>query len=120
MDELKKNIREGVQLEKESKEKDRLRLKFLDEMIRASKLDIPEVMVEKTLEKMTENFRHLVSSGKKTEEELNKELLPRAKHNVEVNLLLYKIAEDQKIDYDPKKGVDNEKIFESLEFLAPK
>ena len=61
-----------------------------------------------------------MKSGKKTVAQIKEELKPRARRNVEVNLLLYKIAEAEKIEYDPSKGVDNEKVFEFLEFLAPK
>lgn len=120
VEDLKNSVRDGLRQEKEMKERDQLRIKFLDELVKASKIDVPEIMIEKTLEKMADNFKHLISSGKKTEPELKNELRPRAKNNVENNLLLYKIAETEKIEYDPKQGVDNEKVFEYLESLAVK
>lgn len=118
--ELKTSVSEGIKVEKDQKERDRLRLKFLEELGKSSKIDAPEMMIEKTLEKMEENFRSMIASGKMTEAELKEKLRPRAKNNVETNLLLYKIAEIEKIDYDSKRGVDNEKIFEYLESLVAK
>ncbi|MEK9186724.1 MAG: trigger factor [Patescibacteria group bacterium] len=115
LEELRLGIKDGIKNEKKIKERDRLRLKFLDEAIAESKMDVPDIMIEKTLEQMAENFNHLVSSGKKTEAQVKEELKPRARRNVEVNLLLYKIAEAEKIEFDPKGGIDNMKVFERLE-----
>ncbi len=116
--ELAQSVQDGLRAEKETKERDRLRLKFLDELIKSSKVDLPDILVDKTLEQMMDNARHLVASGKIAEEKLKEQLKPRAKNNVEANLLLYKIAEAEKIEYDPNKGVDNEKVFEYLESLS--
>ena len=94
-------------MEKEFRERDKQRVRVLDEIIKSSEIDAPEVMIEKTLD-------HAAKDNK----ELRGKLREKAKRDVESNLVLFKIAETEKIPYDPKEGVDNMKVFQHLESLA--
>lgn len=94
---LEKNITEGITAEKENKEKERLRVKTLDEIIKSSEIDIPEVMIEKTFEKIMTDIKPMIAASGKTEEEIGKIMKERAKNNVSANLIIYKIAEVEKL-----------------------
>ncbi|MEK7192430.1 MAG: trigger factor [Patescibacteria group bacterium] len=126
IEELKKSLNDGIMTEKNQKETDRLRLKMLDEIAKDSSMEIPEIMIEKTLDSMAAEF--------KPTEELRNQLRDKARQNVANNLIIYKIAEMEKIQPtedevktfggsvdDPKKyqyyyGVIlNQKVFKLLE-----
>jgi trigger factor len=134
---LEKSMAEGLLAEKENKEKERLRIKMFDEIIKASEIDIPEIMVEKTAE--------MLGASDKNKEEMKTIIKARAKNNVAVNLVIYKIAEIEKLqptkeeialetarhdnhnhghEFDERKEYDysyqiaqNKKVFEFLEAL---
>lgn len=120
IDDLKKSVGEGIKMEKEMKERDRLRLKFIEELSQASPIDIPEIMIDKTEEQMKKRLAPMLKASGKSDDEIHKQLHERAKKNIELNLILYKIAEIEKLDYDPQKGIDNEQVFQYLESLAVK
>lgn len=105
--ELRDSVAQGVKMEKEFRERDKQRVRVLDEIIKDSDIDVPQVMIEKTLD-----------SFAKGNKELRDKMRDKAKHDVLANLVLFKIAETEKIEYDPKEGVDNLKVFEYLESLA--
>jgi len=115
---LKKSVADGVKMEKEYKETDRLRLKALEEIIADSQIDTPEVMVQKTEERLAKQLGPMLKASGKSEAEVLKELRERAKKNVDTNLVLYKIAETEKLEYTPEQGVESEKVFQFLEAQA--
>ncbi|MDP3901720.1 MAG: trigger factor [bacterium] len=104
VDDLKKNISDGLRMEKENQERDRLRAKVLDEIIKNSKIELPDVMVEKTLDKMVEDYKQspgvaqaMAGQGVKTDDEIREKLKERARNNVLGNLVLYKIAQQESL-----------------------
>lgn len=103
VDELKTSIKEGIQKEKDSKEVEKFRIEALEEIIKDSKIDMPEVMVEKTLAGMLEEYKMYFSakggssSGGK-EDEMKVKLRPEAEKSVASNLILYKIAKEEKVE----------------------
>ena len=134
LEELKKNVNEGILMEKQFKERDRARLKVLEEIIKASEIDLPLVMVEKTEAGMAKQIGPMLKASGKTDEQIHKELHERAGHNVASNLIIYKIAQDEKLEPTPEEvetkfggGGDynynygvllNEKVYEFLERQA--
>ncbi len=97
VDELKNSIKEGIQKEKEIKESEKIRMKVLEEVIKDSKMEIPEVMVEKTLAGMMEEYRAYFKDNFK-EDEVREKLKSQAQNSVASSLVLYKIAKDEKIE----------------------
>lgn len=99
---FKKNVKEGISKEKETKEKERLRLKILDGIIRDSKMDLPKVMVGRTLDNMVEEYKSYAQRLKKgeleNEEGLKNRFMEKAKNSVAVNLVLYQIAKEQNLE----------------------
>ncbi len=97
IDELKDSIKDGIKKEKEVKESERLKILLLEEIGKNSKIDIPEVMIEKTLAGMLEEYKMYFKKDF-NEEETKKKLRPQAEKSVISNLVLYKIAKDEKIE----------------------
>lgn len=98
VDQLKKSIKEGILAEKNVREHDRLRLKILDEIVKDSKIDLPEVMIQKTYENMAKQYGPMLKASGKSEEESKKILHEKAKNNVESNLVIYRIAQAEKLE----------------------
>lgn len=109
LEELKKNIAKGLQIEKEAKEKERWRLDVLDKIIINTKADIPEMLIYTEIEKMMEElksqlekiqltFEKYLEEIKKTEEELRKDFQDLAKKRVFSALVLREIGLLEKIE----------------------
>lgn len=138
---LKKNIEEGLTIEKKEKESERVRLKMLDEIAKDSKMELPEIMVERTLASMVADVKRMLpkepdQSPEAFEKDLREKMRARAEQNVASNLVMYQIAKDEKIEptkeeveadakqnnvdlekhYDYSYGrVQNQKVFAFLE-----
>ncbi len=106
---LKDNIKQGLAMEKERQEKEAWRAKVLQEIVKKSEIELPEIMIQAELAKMTDEFKaNLTQMGldfneylknlKKTEEELKKEWLPKAKERAQAGLILRAIADQEKIE----------------------
>lgn len=104
IEELKKNISDGILLEKEESEKQKLRDKILDEISKESKFEIPEILIRREKEAMVENVKHEVSHKfnipfeqylkqiGKTEENFISSLEDEAKNRVKKFLILREIG----------------------------
>ena len=114
VDDLKKSINEGISKEKALKEVEKLRIKILEEIIKNSKIDIPQVMIDKTLAGMLEEYKMYVKQDFK-EDDVKKKLEPEAKKKVASNLILYKIAKLEKLEPEPEEvEIESSKILGSL------
>jgi len=109
LEELKQNIKQGLTLEKQDKEKERWRLDVMDEIIKQLSGDIPDILIQSEKSKMIEELKIRVSEMqlpfedylkqiKKTEEELLQEFTPLAEKRVKMALILKQIAEQEKIE----------------------
>lgn len=103
VEELKKNVSEGLLMEKQMKEADRLRLKALDEVVKSSEIEIPEIMVRKTHDSMSVQLAPILKAGGKSEEDIKKDINERARNNVANNLVIYKIAQTEKLEPTPEE-----------------
>jgi trigger factor len=114
IDDLKKSINEGISKEKELKEVEKLRIKILEEIIKNSKIEIPQIMIDKTLAGMLEEYKIYVKQDFK-EDDVKKKLEPEAKKKVASNLILYKIAKLEKLEPEPEEvEIESSKILGSL------
>ena len=114
--ELKKAIEKNLELEYEQKNDNELEQKVLDKILPLVKVDVPDEMAEKEIdrmladyraqmEKMGVNFETFLAGQKKTEADLRREMRDAAVKNIKVGLLLGKIIEEQKIDHhNPDAG----------------
>jgi trigger factor len=147
VEDLKNSIKEGVKMEKQEKELEKLRIKVLEEISKDSKMDIPDIMVERTLDDMMDQYGQYLkgeATDTKQEEfrsEMRNKLRERAVSNVSNNLVMYKIAQEQNLvptaeeieaeaahhNVDAEKQheqlyamLQNKKVFEYLESFAVK
>ncbi|HOX41356.1 MAG TPA: trigger factor [bacterium] len=108
---LKSTIEKNLDSELERKFTGDVEQKVLDAIIPKVEADIPEVMIEKEidrilsdyrerLEKMGLHFDSYLESLKKTTEDLRKEMRETAIKNIKVGLLLGEIIKEQKIDQE--------------------
>ncbi|MDD2753188.1 MAG: trigger factor [Candidatus Portnoybacteria bacterium] len=109
IDALKANIKEGMAIEKENKEKDIWRAKVLQEIVKKSSMEMPEILIQAEVAKMAEEFKeNLMQMGleyqqylkniKKTEEEMKKDWLPKAVERAQAGLILRAIADQEKLE----------------------
>ncbi|MDP2629125.1 MAG: trigger factor [Candidatus Harrisonbacteria bacterium] len=145
LEDITKNIREGIQAEKEAKEKEKQRLAVLETIIKESKMDVPDVMVERTLDHMVSDMRRMLPKEEQEKEgfdqELRKQFKDRAQQNVKGHLVIHEIAHQEKLTpsteeieaHAGQRGVDaqthydqlhgelqNQKVFTFLENSAKK
>jgi trigger factor len=116
---LKKSIRDGMLEEKKIETKEKLRSELLEELIKLSETDLPEVLVHQELHKMLGEFEIQLSQmgmnldgflekmGKK-KEDLENEWKKQAEKRVKSALILEVIAKEQEIK------IENEKIEEEM------
>lgn len=118
VEELRKNVTDGLRIEKDIKERDRLRAKILDDIIGGSEIDTPEIMIEKIYENLNKQYSSMMKTGGKSDEQIVKELRDKAKENVESNLVMYKIAKIEHLEpteeeiHQRQGGVENEQNYQ--------
>ena len=107
--ELKKNISEGIKIEKENHESQRIRGEILGKINKETRMEIPEVLVETEKKRMLEDLKRLVSEKlkisleqylsqiKKTEKELLESFRPEAEKKIKYALILREISKREKI-----------------------
>ena len=107
---LKKNIKEGIFMEKEKAEKERIRAQIMESLSQKVELEIPEILIKEEqshiLEETKENikrqlglsFEDYLKKANKTEEEVMKELLPIAQKRIKSFIALREISKKEKIE----------------------
>jgi len=106
---LKESITEGIRKEKLEREKEKIRIKILDEIVKDSKMELPDALIDSELKKMEMeledgvkrtgmNIEDYLKQIKKTKEDLRSEWWPQAEKRVKVSIILMKIAEREKIE----------------------
>lgn len=108
LDNLKRNIKEGITAEEENKAKENLKVKLVDQVSERSEVEIPDVMIESEIENMLNEFKNNVAqTGIKFEdylqnvntnvEKLKTEWKELAEKRVKTGLVMREIAEKEKI-----------------------
>jgi len=115
---FKKKLTENIRLEKEKKAQDKKKAEVMEELIKNSKISLPDVMVEAELDKMMLQFKDdIARTGgtfdeylkhiKKTEEDIRKEWHTDAGKRAKSQLILNKITLEEKI-IAPKEEVEKQ------------
>ena len=121
VEDFKNKIKEGIQKEKEFKAKDKKRMSIIEKILEDTKVAMPKILIEGELRKMQAQFEDDITRAglklddylkhiKKTKEDLAKEWAPDAEKRSKVQLIITKIALDEKIEADPelvKREVEN-------------
>ena len=116
--ELEGNIKQGLVLEKETKEKERIRLAVLKEAADKTKVEIPASLVEKRLDSMIQGLdKELHEKGmelgpylahvKKPQDDLRREWRTKAEEQVKLSLVARAIAKKEHLKVSDKE-VDEE------------
>ncbi len=122
---LRKSISDGIKIEKEQKEKQRIRLAILEKIAGQIKMEIPEILVKKQLDNLVQEFEAslrqrgleinmYLSSVKKTQEDLRKEWKPQAEKQIKNSLVLREVAKREELT------VNDEELSGSLNMFLQK
>tara|TARA_Y100000310_G_scaffold345191_1_gene462531 strand:- start:6699 stop:7727 length:1029 start_codon:yes stop_codon:yes gene_type:complete len=118
LSDLRAKIKDNLLEEKNMKQKDSRRLKIIDAILEKIKIETPDLLVENELDKMIADLDGRVAGSgipfdkylehiKKTKEDLRSEWKKDAEKRVRINLVLQKIAKEEKIEVD-KNAIDEE------------
>ena len=129
MTELKSAIENDITKQKEIEQKRTLENEMLEKLIKITKVEVPESLIEQEIARQISQIRSRVSTAglsfeqylnnlKKTEEELKEELKPQAEKTIKIGLALGEIAKLEKID--PKDQEAGKKAFDRLYSYATK
>ena len=113
VDDFKKQMKENLSTDKKMQANQKRRIEIMEQIIKDSKIDMPDVLVQEEQERMLHEFKAKVESFKmnfedylkeikKTEEELKDEWKADAEKRAKMNLVLPKIAREEKIVADPE------------------
>lgn len=115
VEDLKKNIAEGLKEEKDIAQKNKRREDFLEKVAKKSKIEVPECLLEKESQRMMENVKAQISQGlkmefgeylkkiKKDETEFIKDNQKMAEKRIKNYLILKTISEKEKIEVSDKE-----------------
>jgi trigger factor len=111
-------VKENMTKEKEHKNIEKRRGKILEEIIEKTKIVVPQILIDNELERMSAQFENDIAGIglkvddylkhlNKTRDDIKKEWLPDAEKRAKLNLILEKIAKEEKIVAD-KEAVEHE------------
>ncbi len=131
VEDFKKKLRENMLKEKETKAAQKKRMAVIEKVIGESDIALPGVVIESELDKMIAQFQgDIARMGlkfdeylkyiKKTTDDLRKEWLPDARARAKAQLVLHKIATEEKITV-PEEEVEKEvkKLVEYYKDASP-
>lgn len=113
LNDLKNKIREGMEKEEEHKARGELRKKIIEQIIKGSEMDVPELLIEEELDLMLKEFKHSIEKTgvkfddylkkiKTSEKDILKGWRTNAEDRVKLNLIIYEINKREKIKIDEK------------------
>lgn len=109
--ELKEKVKENIISEKENKEIEKRRAKIMEALVKATKIDLPEILImsetEKSIAQMKDDISRMsgkweeyLSHIKKSEDELKKDLRDSSENKAKIQLIFNKIAEKEGLEPD--------------------
>lgn len=121
VDDFKEKIKNNLKIEKETEQKDKLRLAMIEEIVKQTKIDVPEILIQSETDKILYRLQaDIANMGfkiedylkqiKKTEEELRKEWRPEAEKRAKLQMIIQKIEEVENLKptkEEIEKEVDN-------------
>ncbi len=113
LEDFKTKLKANILNEKQVKAREKKRLSAMDAIIGETKVEVPEILVESELTKMIGQFKDSISSMgltyeaylekiKKTDDDVKNEWRDEAKKRATIQLILNKIAVEEKIVVDEK------------------
>ena len=107
-EELKEKIKSNLKIEKETEQKDKLRLVTMEELIKGTDGEIPDILVESEIDKilykleaditnMGFKFDEYLAQIKKTKEEIRKEYRADAEKRAKLQMIIHTISEKENL-----------------------
>ena len=114
LEELKKNMKEGLLKEKEEQFKEKRRAEYIEKLVESTKAELPEVLVHEELHRMIGEFEMQLSGMgitfekyleqiKKTQDDVEKDWKPQAEKRIMAALALEKVAKETEIEVPAEK-----------------
>ena len=111
---LTDRIKENISKEKEFRAKEETRIAIIDALIKETKIEVPDILVQSELEKILGQFKDdvartglkwddYIKSIKKSEAEIKSEWKDKALDRAKAELIVMKISEKEKIEPDEKE-----------------
>ncbi len=111
---LREKIKEDIKKEKEGRENEKIKSKVLQEISNKTKLELPEILVEKELDNMMKSaenqlaqrgssFDAYLEEANTTVDKLRKSWKKQAEENVSYAIILHKIGTEEKIEVSEKE-----------------
>lgn len=109
MEKLKENVRQGIGLEKEKDESQRVRNEIITNIANETKVDIPDILIEREQEALAHDFKHRVEDGlkmkfsdylvktKKTEKDIADSFKEEANKKIKTFLVLKEIGDKENV-----------------------
>ena len=107
-DELKEKIKSNLRTEKETEQKDKVRLSIIEELVKQTETEIPEVLIESETDKIMYRlqadvtgaglkFEEYIKQINKTESDLRLEWKPEAEKRAKLQMIIQTISEKEKL-----------------------
>ncbi len=107
-EEFKNKFRESIKLEEEAREREKNRVAILEDILKDTEMEVPEILVEgemenligrlkMDIEKAGLSFEDYLNHIKKTEEEVRADFLPDAEKRAKMELVMGKIGETENL-----------------------
>ncbi len=114
LEKLKTNLKEGMEMEKEKKNQEKWRTEAIEEIVKGSQMEIPDILLEGEMDKMMAEFeQNIAQMGmamevyltnlKKSKVDLRKDWQEPAEKRVKAALVLREIAETENIKVESKE-----------------
>lgn len=123
LSELKEKIKENIIAEKKSREIEKRRASIMEDLLKGTKIELPDILVESEIDKslaqmkddverMGAKFPDYLAEIKKTEDDLRKDLKESSEKKAKIQLIFNKIAEAEKLE--PNKEILENEVKEIL------
>lgn len=99
--ELKLKIRENIQAQKEEEQNRSIKSQVIDHVCLKNSIMVPKALVSEYVENVLKDFKEQYKDQKIDEEEIKKSYEPVGQTAIRWNMLMYRLAENEKIEVTP-------------------
>lgn len=104
---VQQNIRDGLRAEKLEKEQERKRVAMITEIANGATIDVPEILITRTLDQMMEEFKETIQGANVPDEKARQSLRPAAMKRVMAHLVIAEMAKREGLE-PTKEEVEEE------------
>jgi len=130
LDDLKEKLKRNLKIEKEGKERERIRRKIIEAIAKETQVEAPPSLVKKELNNMIDelkislsqngvSFEEYLEKSKNTEEKLKKEWQGEAERRIIFHLILQEIGKKEKIEIPEKEVTERANYYLNRYHVPP-